>query len=418
MRLALPFAVASLSVVACGGDDTLGAGGSGSTTSTSTSTTSGVGAGGSGGTDTGGGGAGQGGSGGSVPSGRWTMGYYAGYEAGIYPVDAIEWSALSHLAVAFYLPQADGSLDGSLFMGPSEGAVLGHALVDAAHAHGTRAIASIGGAGLHDAFAAAAAPGTRATFVANLVQLATDFGFDGFDLDWEPVLAADEADLAALATELRAAAPAIELTIPVGYINANAPDDLSFYASVAPLFDQLNIMSYGMAGPWGGWKSWHSSALFHQDAATPTSLDSTVQAYLAAGAPAAKLGVGVGFYGLCYTPPVAAPLEDLGGSTVSASDGAMSYAHIVEDYATPQAQQWDGAAHVPYLSFGAATGPAGCGYVSYEDAQSIADKGGYVADHGLGGAIVWTINQGYLASAPNGEPNPLLVALRDSILVR
>jgi chitinase len=37
--------------------------------------------------------------------------------------------------------------------------------------------------------------------------------------------------------------------------------DLSGFAAIAAVYDQLNIMSYGMAGAWSGWKSWHSSAL-------------------------------------------------------------------------------------------------------------------------------------------------------------
>lgn len=37
-------------------------------------------------------------------------------------------------------------------------------------------------------------------------------------------------------------------------------------------------------------------------------------------------------------------------------------------------------------------------YITYKDEQSIADKGKYVKDNGLGGAIVWTLNQGYYNS--------------------
>ena len=353
---------------------------------------------------------------GGVSNGRWVMGYYAGYEKALYPVDAIEWSGLTHLAVAFVLPNSDGTLDETLFIDAVNGPALARALVAAAHANGKQALASIGGAGMHAQWVGATSAATRPTFVANLKKLVTDYAYDGLDLDWEPVAAADAPAVLALVTELRAALPTATLTMPTGYINVNSPDDLSVYPRLAPYLDQINLMTYGMAGAYTGWKSWHSSALHQTDHATPTSVESSVNAYLAAGVPANKLGVGAGFYGLCYTPPVSTPDQALSGATIVADDGTMSYAHIMTTYVTAQAKKYDAAANVPYLTFASATGPQGCGFISYEDEQSIADKGAFLKSKGLGGAIVWTINQGYLASAAPGARNPLLVALRAAVL--
>jgi len=258
-------------------------------------------------------------------SSKWVMGYYAGYQASLYPVDQIPWASLTHLAVAFYLPRNDGTLDESLDIDATGGPALARSLVQAAHANNRRAIASIGGAGLHDQIAAAASADMRATLVANLVALLAKYGYDGLDLDWEPVNTADQAPLQALVSALRAAAPAgTILTMPVGYENVNLPDDLSIYAAMAAELDQINIMTYGMAGAFEGWKSWHSSALTQTDSATPTSVDSSVKLYIKAGVPAAKLGVGAGFYGLCYTPPVTTPDQALGAATLVGDDGSLS----------------------------------------------------------------------------------------------
>jgi chitinase len=425
MRARVLLAIAAPLVLAgCGSDS--GASGTGGSAGSGASAGSGGSQGGSGGTGASagsggasgagatGGSAGSGGSGGSAggtPSGAWSMGYYASWQANQYPVSEIEWSGMTHIAVSFYMPDASGGL--SLLGGNPN--VMAE-IVTQAHAHGVKAIASIGGADSGPSFQQATSSGTMNAFVGNLVALMTTDGYDGIDIDWEPLAISDQPAVIQIATSLRAAQPSAILTIPIGGINTNIPDDVSGYSAIADAYDQLNIMSYGMAGPWQGWNSWHSSPLYSQDTATPESIDSSVQAYLAAGVPKAKLGIGIGFYGLCYTLPVTEPDQPLNGSTITASDGTMSYAHIMESYYDASARKWDSFARAPYLSFSSATGPEGCSYISYDDEQSIAEKGAYLKAQGLGGVIQWEINEGYLSSAPAGQKNPLLSAIHDQIL--
>ena len=244
----------------------------------------------------------------------------------------------------------------------------------------------------------------------------TTTGYDGIDIDWEPMDKADEPAVIDIANRIRKAKPSALLTIPIGEINVNLGADLSGFAAIAAAYDQLNIMSYGQAGAWSGWKSWHSSALYHTDSATPTSIDSTVKLYLAASVPAAKLGIGIGFYGLCYSAPVTGPDQALSGATLVASDGTISYANIMTNYYSASARKWDALARVPYLSFASAHAPDGCTYISYDDEQSIAEKGAYIKSKGLGGVIQWELNEGYLSTAAAGQRNPLLKAIHDSVL--
>ncbi|MGB8298513.1 MAG: glycoside hydrolase family 18 protein, partial [Polyangia bacterium] len=350
-------------------------------------------------------------------SGLWSMGYYAGYDSTSYPVSAIEWAGMTHIAVAFYSPTATGAFDESLSQGSAaQGATLGHAIVTAAHAHGVKAVASLGGADSRTQFLAATASGVRDTFVGSIVKLATDYGYDGMDFDWESLDTADEPVLVDVMQKVRQRAPGLLLTIPVGIINVNMPGDLFGYAALAAAADQINIMSYGAAGAWQGWKSWHSSALYQQDSATPTSVDSSVKAYVGAGVPKARLGIGIGFYGLCYTPPVTGPDQALNGSTVAAGDVDISYANIMTSYYSASAAEWDAFARVPYLSFAKATGPMGCGYISYDDDRSIGEKGAYLKAQGLGGVIMWEINEGYIATASAGQRNPLLTSIQQHVL--
>ena len=348
---------------------------------------------------------------GGTASGAWSMGYYASWDPTQYPISEIEWSGLTHIAMAFYLPNQDGSM--TLSGGNPQLAVN---LIAAAHANGVKAIASIGGADSQSGFQAATASGTVATFAANLVSLLSSTGYDGIDIDWEPMDKSDEPAAIDIANRIRKAKPGALMTIPIGAINVNLGADLTGFPAIAAAYDQLNIMSYGQAGAWQGWKSWHSSALYQTDSATPTSIDSTVKLYLAAGVPAAKLGIGIGFYGLCYSSPVTGPDQALNGSTLVASDGTISYANIMTEYYSASARQWDSLARVPYLSFTSPHAPDGCTYISYDDEQSIAEKGAYVKAKGLGGVIQWELNEGYLSSAAAGQRNPLLKAIHDGVL--
>jgi chitinase len=348
---------------------------------------------------------------GTTSSGRWVGGYYVGYQEDLYPPDAIDWNGLSHLVIGRVTPKNDGSLDTTYDIDATNGPKLASELTMLAHQNGKAAIVMLGGAGVHDQWVSAASSKNRDTLVQNLVNLQAVVGFDGFDIDWEPIDSSDEAPLKALAQALKAAAPSAQLTIPVTWSSSDVKTSAAFYGELGGLFDQINIMSYGMADAWEGWQSWHSSALTGDGSTTPSSVALAVKAYRDAGVPAAKLGVGIGFYGSCWSPPVSGPLQDIGGSQVVASDNDMSFATIMQSYYSDSARKWDDSALVPYLSFSKATGPAGCTFVSYEDAESIRAKMDWVTQQGLGGAIVWTINQGYVASAPAGERDPLMEAL-------
>jgi chitinase len=361
-----------------------------------------------------GGNAGAAGAGGASTPSHWVMGYYAGYQRGQYPPSDVAYGAMTHIAIGALLPKGDGSLDTDFYQGTGQGPALVDDLTQRAHAAGTKVILMLGGAGTHDAFAQAASAGNRATFVKNLVDFSKAHGADGLDLDWEPLPSSELDSFDALAKAIRAAWPEVILTVPIGPLNPNYETADAKLAAISASFDQINIMTYGMAGPYQGWQSWHSSALDGETSSTPTSVSSSVDLYLAGGIPASKLGVGIGFYGICYGSPVTGPNQALGNASFTGDDNTMSYVDIVGTYMPGTTPKWDAAAKVPYLSFSSEKGPAGCRYVSYEDEASIAEKGAYVKSKGLGGTIIWTIGEGHLASAPAGQRDPLLQATHDS----
>ncbi|WP_161881710.1 glycoside hydrolase family 18 protein [Deinococcus alpinitundrae] len=348
-------------------------------------------------------------------SGAWVMGYAVGYERDLLPPSELNWASLTHLAVGRATPNADGSLNTTFDIDAVSGPAWAKTMVQQAHAHNVKAILMLGGAGEHAGFVSAASASKRQAFVQNILKVVQGYGFDGVDLDWEPIESADQAPLKALAVALKAAQPNLLLSVPINFVNSNFPrgEARPSFADLAQTVDRLNIMSYGMAGIYEGWKSWHSSALMGESESTPSSVDSSVKAYLAAGVPASKLGLGIGFYGLCYQG-VSGPRQTAPGMKIAADDGQMSYSNIMAGYFTPAARKWDDSAKVPYLSSATPLGMDKCSFVSYEDAQSIAEKGRYAREKGLGGTIVWTLGQAHFSSKPAGQRDPLLDAVKSA----
>ena len=349
---------------------------------------------------------------------HWVGGYYVGYERNLYPIADVDFSAITHLMVGRLTPVADGTLTRHFDIDDVQGPIWAQRAIDAAHAARRRAILMIGGAGEVEGWRAAADDATRPTFVANLLDAVDEFDADGLDIDWEPLPPSDYADFIALAQALRAARPNLELTLPLGWVNVNfagPPGEPAFLQTIAPLFDQINIMTYEMAAAYDGWHSWFASPLAGEAGNTPSSVTSSIDYYLDAGVPAAKLGVGIGFYGNCFRN-VTQPRVPVALADFITSDGAMSYRNITTDYLPAMSQAFDAVAQAPWLSSVAQTGPRQCNFVTYENAASIAAKGAYVDDEGLGGTIIWTIGQGHIPGLPAGQRDPLLDAVRDAFL--
>lgn len=344
----------------------------------------------------------------------WVLGYHVGYEADDYPTPAIDFAALSHVVIGPVLPNTDGSLNLEFDIGPVTGAAWAKGVADAAHAAGRKALLMIGGDGALSGFEGAAANANRAAFVTHLLQAMDAADADGLDLDWEPLGPGDYADFTALAQTLRAARPAIVMTVPVGWVNANfdnAANPDPFFGTIAPLFDRIDIMSYDMEWPADGWQSWYTSALRGEAPTYPSSIDSSVDFYIASGVPRSKLGVGIGFYGVCWHGVTGARQTIGKNAGIYGSDNTYSYRHIVTEYYSAGNYHYDAASEMPYLANASAFGPApGCNFLSYEDAASIAAKGAWVRSNGLAGTIIWNIGEGYVPEHA-GQENALLEAV-------
>jgi chitinase len=335
------------------------------------------------------------------------------------PHERIEFSALTHLIVGRASVRPDGTIVQALDAFDDRGLARARDLAARAHAEECACLIMLGGEGEGPNFRAASAPALRASFVRNLLAFLDATGMDGVDLDWEEQI--DFGNFLELVRELRAARPSIIITVPVFPVNINfglEAQVAAFVRDAAPLVDQINVMSYGigMAGPWGGWVTWHTGALEGHAPNRPTSVSSSLLAYEAAGVPRTKLGMGIGFCGIDYRPPNSAPYQDPVGG-FGADDVEYRYSRLVRYIKAHGEPRWDDAAKQPWLSFPGGYSPGQgfsvAGFISYENERSIAEKGAWLHREGFGGCILWTINYDVL---PASGPGPLLSAVRQAFL--
>jgi chitinase len=253
-------------------------------------------------------------------------------------------------------------------------------------------------------------PESRQTFAQSAVDLVLRRYpglFDGIDIDWEypvggglPTNAARPEDfqnctllLDELRRELdeqgaRDGRPYLLTVATIAGPSAPRHFDLP---NVARVVDWFNVMTYDYHS---GSKIAHFNAPLHTSTGDPTpgyTVDSTVQRYIAAGVPRAKILVGLPFYGRVY------------GGVASTNDGLFQPApgpvpdewRSGTDYRAivrrnPESLGFHRVMHpearVPFL-YNAATGT----WITYEDSESVAGKVDYVRANGLGGVMIWEI---------------------------
>lgn len=183
-------------------------------------------------------------------------------------------------------------------------------VISRAHAAGTEVLVSVGGANTAAAFRGATSGGNRAAFVANIVALMTSRGYDGVDIDWEPLGESDGAQYDAFIRALRAALDALS---PRPLLTAAVLGPPALLASLQDQFDQINFLNYDLSGAYPGWVTWHNSPVFDggcrfvSTGALVPSTDGMVSDFIAAGVAPLKLGIGLDFYGYVWSGGTGTP---------------------------------------------------------------------------------------------------------------
>jgi len=354
----------------------------------------------------------------------WTTGYYPGYEQGSMTASNIDFTALTHIIHFSVIPNSNGTLNSSA---NSVTVANSTDIVTRAHAAGKPVLICVGGASSESNFLPATSNATLAVFVSNLTNFMAARGYDGVDLDWEPLTAADTGQFTNLVNSLRSALNNFPqhklLTVAAGaYPNYGDPPTVEYtmFATLQNQFDQINIMTYDLSGPYEGWVTWFNSPIYDGGYRFPStgglvpSVDGAVGNFITNGVLPAKLGIGIAFYGDIWqggggtsTGGVTEPRQSW---TNAPTVTPFSYTTIMSGYYQSNLCHWDTSAQAAYLSISNAS-PANDMFISYDDQRTCQSKVSYARNQGLGGVMIWELAQDHQA----GQPDPLLQALKQAL---
>ena len=241
-----------------------------------------------------------------------------------------------------------------------------------------KVILSVGGWGAEGFSDAALTDASRTAFADSCLQVIQSNNLDGIDLDWEyPVNGGwgvikgrpeDKQNFTLLLQKVRDTIGYDKiLSIASGAgaeFGANTELD-----KIAMICDYINIMTYDFGA------NRHNANLYQSsNYGYSISCDDAVKMHLNYGVPAAKINLGVPFYGRY-------------------GSNWPSYAELKASYINKNGwvRYWDDQAKACYLMRSGE-------FITYDDPETLGYKTAYIKDKGLGGAMFWQYNHD-----PSGE---------------
>ncbi|KAF2024838.1 glycoside hydrolase [Setomelanomma holmii] len=265
-----------------------------------------------------------------------------------------------------------------------------------------KTLLSIGGWTYSSSFAQPASTSSgRVQFASTAVQLVTNLGFDGLDIDWEyPQNEAQASDFVALLAETRNHLDAYEkrhqlnqsllLTVaaPAGPTNYN----ILKLASMDSYLDFWNLMTYDYSVSGEGVAAhnanWNRSTL--NPKSTPFNSDETIMAYIKAGIPAKKIVVGMPLYGRSFAN-TDGPGKAFSGTGIGTWEPGIydyktlseSYGKITVDPSIAASWSYDSTKRL---------------MISFDTPNVTLKKTEYIKTAALGGAMWWESSSDKLGS--------------------
>ncbi len=310
------------------------------------------------------------------------VGYYPDWNKGTYSHQVVQYQNITHIAHAFLVPNADGSLGGiSGFAYPD--------LVQRAHQAGVRVIVALGGWGQSAGFPPMAADtAARRRFVQNLLDFCLANGYDGVDLDWEyPANAADSANFTSLVRAMRVVFSTVNtpLSISLAVPSTSWSGKWFNVSALKEWVDWFGVMTYDYYGSWTT-KAGPNSALYGNFSTnTEGWIDYSLSYYtVTRGIPAGQILIGLPFYGWVFNAPT------MYGPSTGATQ--KTFATIATYPGQGWSRYWDSEGMVPYM-----INPSGTQTASYDDTISLRIKCEYARANLVGGVMIWAIGQDYVS---------------------
>ncbi|MEW5799513.1 MAG: glycosyl hydrolase family 18 protein [Bacteroidota bacterium] len=335
----------------------------------------------------------------------WVTAYYAGwsqgwYNNGVLPAEQIDFSAVTHIIHFGLVPRSDGTINSDA---NSIVASNSDALIQRAHAAGKKVLICVGGWGTDKEFRNATSLLTRSKFIDNIVAFMQNRGYDGIDIDWEPLSSSDLLQYTLLVTELRTRLDNIS---PRPLLTAATSWEAPIFALIHDKLDQINLMTYDLSGAWPGWVVWHNAPVYNggvrfaSNGRLVPSINDMIDEFILAGIPKNKLGIGIDFYGYVWsggsgttTGGVTEPRQTW--SSPPRVSPNVPYYSLMQQYYAPKYYRWDSIAHASYLSIDH-PGSSDDKFITYDNEMTMRMKMEYVRTKGIGGAIIWELGGGML----------------------
>lgn len=360
-------------------------------------------------------------------------GYWPNWVSSELPPESIDWTKYDIMCYAFAVPGSDASLTIE-----SWDASLLKRMVTSAHAKNKKVLLSLGGWGQSSGFSPSVASDTmRAKFVKSIRAVYDKYSLDGIDLDWEypnsanagTYSSSDTANFQTFLQALRAGLPSgalITAAVAQAPWIASTGNSVASVARAAGALDYIMIMNYDV---WGSSSTPGPNAplgnLCGNSTQPGASAAAAVKQWAAAGMPRSKMLLGSPFYGYVSTSSKTTlkqrssvdeaemrsdrrsihsrPLSARYDATLSsaqrraftAGDGQLNFDKLIAQGALTLSgstyvgsggftKYWDDCSDTPYLANGNKV-------ISYDDPDSLYDKGNFAKEAGLGGSSVWSI---------------------------
>jgi GH18 family chitinase len=275
-------------------------------------------------------------------------------------------------------------------------------LIDSAHANGVKVILGLG-VSETEYNNVCSDPVKLRQWASSVLRYARSKGYDGVDVDWEFVRSNYTQAFINMMNVLR---DTLNTWNPRGLLTVAVPGWYNAAQSVPTLnalADQVNLMTYDMAGWWNGKSGFNAPIYMPNLSGYVGDIGNTwVNAWLANGLNPAKTGFGVPFYATVWVG-VDGPVQT--GYQQQQLQNSYSWVMARKN---SNSYRWDAQAMVPWLSI---PNEGGTRYfVSYDDSTSLTRKVEYARARGLAGLMIFELWRGIYNGA-----QPLMDAVKKCV---